>query len=362
MRAWMPIREILDLIEEEIAIRSGLLLTDHDVFRLLDDTPLGHWAERLKGAADGTIGIRSEFFEDITRVIRAAVGNLPDGTPSGLLNHRLMKKLVDMGLDPGPVINAFTEEIRNGKHKEIGKEVCDAIKRKTGDSDLLVDSIFLMLAETIERSASVLLPQNAKESWDGVVPLSYFFSNETIPDNPDAYLDQRFLDYITAQPDDFHRMHWRNFERFVAEFFSRQGYDVKLGPGTKDGGVDIRVWPEGEAIGPPLLLIQCKRYAEGSLVNVEFVKALWCDVDFENAQKGLIATTSRVTPEGKRLASVRKYHLDFAENEQVKEWSRSMWRFSWDGKASTEEVGRYLLPPIYPMKPGDSDFLEDDME
>lgn len=110
------------------------------------------------------------------------------------------------------------------------------------------------------------------------------------------------------------------------------------------------------------MLIQCKRYAEGSLVNVEFVKALWSDVAFEDAQKGLIATTSRVTPEGKRLASVRKYPLDFAENEQVKEWSRSMWRYSWEGKASTDGVGQYFLPPIYPIKPGDLDFSEDDVE
>lgn len=252
MRAWMPIREVLDLVEEEIAIRSGLLLTDHDVFRLLDNTPLRHWAKRLKGAADETIGVRSEFFEDITRVIRAAVGNLPDGTPSDILNHRLMKKLVDMGLNPSLVINAFTDEIKNGKHQEIGKDFCDAVKRKTGASDLLVDSIFLMFAEAIERSARVLLPRQAEESWDGAVPLSHFFSNETIPDNPDAYLDQRFLDYLTAQPDDIHKMHWRNFERLIAEFFARQGYDVKLGPGTKDGGVDIRVWPAGETIGPPL--------------------------------------------------------------------------------------------------------------
>lgn len=362
MRAWMPIREILDLVEEELAIRAGLLLTDHDVFMLLDNTPLKPWTERLRGNPDEIIGVRAEFFEDITRVLRAAVGNLPDGTPGSLLMIRRMNEILEMGLDPNPVIKTFSEEIETGNYQIIGKEICDAVKRKTGASDLLVGSVFLMFADVLERSANVLLTRHSEASWDGVVPLSDFFSNETIPDNSDAYLDQRFLDYLTAQPDDFHRMHWRNFERFVAEFFSRQGYDIKLGPGTKDGGVDVRVWPAGETIGPPLMLIQCKRYAKNSLVNVEYVKALWSDVVFEEAQKGLIVTTSRVTPEGKRLASVRKYPLDFAENEKVKEWTRSMWRYSWEGKASTDGVGRYLIPPFYPIRPGDLDFFENDEE
>ena len=362
MRAWMPIRKILDLVEEELAIRSGLLLTDHDVFILLDDTPLKPWIKRFRGNPDEIIGVRAEFFEDITRVLRAAVGNLPDATPGSLLMIRRMNEIIEMGLDPDPVMKAFSEEIETGNYQIIGKEVCDAVKRKTGASDLLVGRVFLMLADVLERSASVLLPRHSESSWDGFVPLSDFFNNETIPDDSDAYLDQRFLDYLTAQSDDFHRMHWRNFERFVAEFFSRQGYDIKLGPRTKDGGVDVRVWPAGETIGPPLILIQCKRYAKKSLVNVEYVKALWSDVVFEEAQKGLIVTTSRVTPEGKRLASVRKYPLDFAENEKVKEWARSMWRYPWEGKAATDGVGRYLIPPFYPIRPGALDFFENDEE
>lgn len=362
MRAWMQIRKILDLVEEELAIRAGLPLTDHDIFALLDSTKLRNWMNRLKGNPDEIIGIRPEFFEDITLVLRAAVGNLPDGTPGGLLLVRRMKEILKMGLDLNPVIKAFSEEVETGNYQIIGKEICDAVKRRTGASDLLVNSVFLMFADVLERTASVFLSRYSETSWDGVVPLSSLFSNETIPDNPDTYLDQRFLDYLTAQPGDFHKMHWRNFERFVTEFFSRQGYDVKLGPGTKDGGVDIRVWPKGEIKSPPLLLIQCKRYTKSSLVKVEYIKALWSDVVFEDAKKGLIVTTSRVTPAAKRLASVRKYPLDFAENEKVKEWVRSMWRHSWEGKISTDGVGQYLLPPFYPIRPSDLDFLKNDEE
>ncbi len=34
-----------------------------------------------------------------------------------------------------------------------------------------------------------------------------------------------------------------------------------------------------EEIGPPLMLIQCKRYK--NVVGIEMVKAFWTDVDFE---------------------------------------------------------------------------------
>jgi len=141
-RAWMQIREILDLVEKELAIRAGLLLSDHDVFMLLDNTPLKPWTERLRGKADEIIGVRAEFFEDITRVLRAAVGSLPDGTPGSLLMIRPMNKILETGLDPNPVIKAFSEEIETGNYRIIGKEVCDAVKRKTGASDLLVGSVF----------------------------------------------------------------------------------------------------------------------------------------------------------------------------------------------------------------------------
>ena len=145
-------------------------------------------------------------------------------------------------------------------------------------------------------------------------------------------------------------MYWRNFERLTAEYFDRNGYAVTLGPGSKDGGVDIRLWPkDSDKTLPPLMLIQCKRYKQGSLVDVEYVKALWSDVDFEGAQSGLIATTARISPDGKRVCEARKYPLAFAENEAVKGWTRSMWRFSWDQeKRQTVGVGNYLLPPVVP--------------
>ncbi len=122
-------------------------------------------------------------------------------------------------------------------------------------------------------------------------------------------------------------IHWRNFERLTTEFFRRQGYEVDLGKGRKDGGVDVRVWTDREAkAGPPMMLIQCKRYKD--VVGIETVKAFWADVHFEGAEKGLIATTSSISGDAKKLRDVRKWPMSFAESDEVHRWARTMWRLA----------------------------------
>jgi restriction system protein len=112
------------------------------------------------------------------------------------------------------------------------------------------------------------------------------------------------------------QMHWRNFERLTTEYFKRQTYEVDLGPGTKDGGVDVRVWTDTEAkAGPPLMLIQCKRTKD--VVGIEKVKAFWTDVTFEQAERGLIATTSAASRDGKKICEVRQWPMSFAEGDKA---------------------------------------------
>jgi restriction system protein len=96
------------------------------------------------------------------------------------------------------------------------------------------------------------------------VALDRLFEGEHIPDDPTAYLDQRYIDYLAKNSEEMGRIHWRNFERL--------GYEVDLGIGTKDGDIDVRVWTDRDSkTGPPLMLIQCKRYKD--VVGIETVKA-----------------------------------------------------------------------------------------
>lgn len=89
----------------------------------------------------------------------------------------------------------------------------------------------------------------------------------------------------------------------------------------------MRVWNKGEKLtGPPLLLIQCKRYKDTNDAEIERVKAT--DVHYEGAYRGLIATTSPVAPGGVATSVGRRWPLGFAEQQQVKRWVKQMWRHS----------------------------------
>ena len=105
---------------------------------------------------------------------------------------------------------------------------------------LLVDEFLILTGSQLDRSVNWSRAETIELSW--AVPLRQVFQTESVPDDPECYLDQRFIDYFAQNNEDLTRIHWRNFERLTSEFFHRKGYEVQLGPGTSDGGVDVRVW------------------------------------------------------------------------------------------------------------------------
>lgn len=348
-RMWIQTRGLLDMVIEEVACKSGVLLTDHDVFSLLEGSPLSGWAEVFRQPPERLHGVRPEFIVDAIRTLRAAVGNLPDATPGVILSIRYLRAFENKKAEFDKLLSAWREVLSAGRYKVIGEEFINEVVQISGVDRRLAERLFLAFGVQQERDSAEFFfgRRRATSDWDGRRPLSELFKGESIPDDPERYLDQRFIDYLAAQGEQLDKMHWRNFERLTAEFFKRAGCEVSLGPGTKDGGVDVRVWPERAARSePPLLLVQCKRYRQDKLVDVEYVKALWADVQFEEASRGLIATTSRVSPDGRRICEARKYTLSFAENEQVRNWARSMWRYAWHSTTATVHVGRYLIPPV----------------
>ncbi len=256
-----------------------------------------------------------------------------------------MKEIADSKVDADRMIVAISEVLQTWDPSvALGADFVDAVVSRCSAPGWAVENFLLTRWAHQEREVDFF--RRKKVDWDGVTPLGRIFKAEVAPPQTDAYLDQAFLDYLAANEGDIHRLHWRNFERLCAEFFRRNNCIVNLGRGSKDGGVDIRVWSKDTAEAP-LLLIQCKRLAKNNAVDVETVKAFWADVAFEEAQRGLIATTTRVSADGKRVCSARGYHLEFAEHARVVAWTRSMWRHRWKAGADRfRGVGRYLLPPI----------------
>lgn len=317
---------LLDMVSEELACSCGVLLTDRNIGTIASRYEIDE-IDGLSRAQDRVVRIRPEDFEDAVLNVRKAIGNLPDTEPGMFI---AMDKMVEMsmrGVDVKRIAEAYLAISESGKYTTLTDEAEEEIISISGAERLHVYEFLIAVADMQQRKLNFLYRRVKRAKWDGAVALDNLFQGEHIPNDPGVYLDQRFVDYLAQNGEDIEKMHWRNFERLVTEFFHRRGYEVELGPGTKDGGRDVRVWTDGDSrSGPPMLLIQCKRYKTGNVVGVETIKALWADVHFEGAEKGLIATTSAVSRDAQKLCEVRKWPMSFAQAEDMQRWARSMWR------------------------------------
>lgn len=208
--------------------------------------------------------------------------------------------------------------------QEIMGVVVDHVIRQTPLPEPLasLSGVDELVREVEARHIWAAIPESRR--WNGVVALSDLFLTEGIVGPEDTYFDQRFIDYLAAQPVDLAQIHWRKFEQLAAEYFRRVGYRVELGPGRDDGGVDILASRQDEVVGPTLVVVQCRRYGETNPVGVEAVRAFWATVGDTAATRGLIATTSRLTQGARDYCDARRYRLSSADGTRVREWLKAM--------------------------------------
>lgn len=170
---------------------------------------------------------------------------------------------------------------------------------------------------------SCIMPSNKTLNINNLQDL---FDREIIPNS--EFLEQNFINYLAVNGHEIENIHWRNIERFCAQYFSSKGFTVELGPGSNDGGIDIRVFEEKKtSTSKPYILIQCKRYNSDHKVSIKTVKSFYTDVQYENAKSGLIASSSYIATGGKKVSDVRGYNLTFAESDKVKGWAHKMWTY-----------------------------------
>ena len=313
----------LDLASEEVACSSGVLLTDKNLKTISVRYEIDELRDLERGEHETVI--RPEDFEDAILNIRVAIGDLPDTKMAQFVLGDACMALEKEGVDSKKLLDAYVAISDSGKYTSLTEQAIEEMISLSGVKLLHVLEFLRAVGEMQRRKLNFLYGRVRRKEWDGAVKLDQLFQGEHVPNDPQVYLDQRYIDYLAKNSEEMSKIHWRNFERLTTEFFRRQGYEVDLGVGTKDGGVDVRVWTDQKSkSGPPLMLIQCKRYK--GVVGIETVKALWADVHFEGAERGLIATTSSVSRDSKRMCDVRKWPMSFAEAEQVEQWARTMWR------------------------------------
>lgn len=318
-----PIREFYDSTSELVGIKSGILLNRFDISRILlernDD-------EFLKSDnLDLVIRLGTDSITEMVIQLRQKLGNYPLVSPVQrdfdiLRRHAIRTRDLSSVAGLIPLGHHYLRENKGMRNEELAQRLHEEEKIEL-EVARAVANIALDQEDT-----SVILYGGTK--WDGITPLSKLFDSEVSPRSDEEFVEQKFIDYLAVNGHEIETIHWRNFERFCAEYFRRQGFVVVLGSGGNDGGVDIRVFRENDKNSAPFILIQCKRYNADRKVTIETVKSFYTDVQHEKAETGLIATTGYIATGGKKICQARKYNISFAEKDNVSSWAQSMWRYS----------------------------------
>lgn len=107
---------------------------------------------------------------------------------------------------------------------------------------------------------------------------------------------------IANHPDSIYDLSSADFEDLVAEVFRRNGFEVVVTPRTRDGGKDIIASYNMSGI-PCMLIIECKRYAEGRKVGVGVIRQIHGTQQAEHYGKAVVVTTSSFSRDAMRFAN-----------------------------------------------------------
>ena len=109
----------------------------------------------------------------------------------------------------------------------------------------------------------------------------------------------------------------RKFEEIVAELLYSKGFEVRLTKRTKDNGYDILALQKISGF-PLKFLVECKRSKKN--IGIGIIRS-FCDViRREQANMGIIFTTSYFSKDSQRRKSEMGTILDFKDREDIIAW------------------------------------------
>ncbi|MER9374252.1 restriction endonuclease [Mesorhizobium sp. M0491] len=317
---WGARQYFVDALAEIAGFKAGVVLTEIELYELLHDQEI---AEILDPDGPGGGRIHSSSFEEAVVTLLYRLGNTPSDSNVSI------------------TIEMF-HKYRNSEKKKIYDDLMDGYIRfakseHAKPEDGLIDPSPLMMElfelHGIDGATMTLefiegLGRDMHRSawgsvrnveWRDTVELSGLFKSAGLETQHTKFFDQRYVDYLSQNFDEIDKMHWRKFEGFTAEFFDREGFRVSLGPGSNDGGVDLRVYPiDASPDRPPMILVQCKR--QKAKIDKTLVKSVYADVLNEKAGSGLIVTTSVLSPGAEATRTARNYPLEAADRATLRTW------------------------------------------
>ena len=134
------------------------------------------------------------------------------------------------------------------------------------------------------------------------------------------YAKYRFTEPIDAlagmdSRQDLLKMDWYRFENLVRQLFEAMGMTVNITQSSRDEGIDAVAYNKTDVVHQAEYIIQAKRYSK--CVPTESVRALAGVVEEKRAARGILVTTSWVSPESKTFAA-RNNRLTIIEGGELK--------------------------------------------
>jgi restriction system protein len=312
----------VDTITDIVAVKTGIIVNQEELISIIseDDKIL---AETLK-KGEGSVRFRSEAFEELLTRIRFRMGDVKDTRHPMMIVLQLMIPWDEKGYDTNfwqrKILEMMIAQNKGAGQMVDHEPIINELIIKDNLPSQFVFDLFQTFIVNQERSNHIF-----SKVGDGIIngtPLQDLFNTEIPEKEGNSFIAQKFINYLAANPEKMQHIHWRNFERFCAEYFNKKGYSVELGSGVNDGGIDILIKSKND--NTTLIVVQCKRYKESNDVLIDTVKAFSTDVTHSGAKKGIIATTSRIAPGGKSVTTARSFPLEFIEANDIKNWTIQM--------------------------------------
>lgn len=121
---------------------------------------------------------------------------------------------------------------------------------------------------------------------------------------------------------DLGKINWRELEEIVGELLSLDGYNVEVGRGTKDRGIDVLASKVLPHVGLLRTVWQAKHLKPGNKVALKTIRELADIRDKAGATKGIIVTTGFLTAGALQRIRQDAYCLEKVERPELEDWIR----------------------------------------
>ncbi|MEQ5806292.1 restriction endonuclease [Alteromonas sp. NFXS44] len=319
---WFEKHDFADHLHEIVGYKSGVAASIEQMCDLLSGTGFD---DDIVSSEQHGIRIRSEDYDALYYNLLHKVG-VTERPLDGIFEIIKISRELERknGAD-------FAQSIQDIYHRHIKIEMKKAIQegRKSLNPESMMFEAFQVHGKAGLNAIMMLIqayddlmkhsPHTAMKfhQYIDIVDLGDLFEQYDPIAEKGAFLDQRFIDFLSNNLNKLGEIHWRKFEELTAECFQRFGYSVDLGPGSNDDGVDLRVWNDGKG-GTPEFIIQCKRVK--SKIDKVTIKGLYSDVLHEGCKLGILVTSSEFSIGARSTIEARSYPIEEVNRDSIARW------------------------------------------